>query len=272
MSPRTYLFVPGDRPALFTKAVRSGVDAVVFDLEDAVAGTAKPAARQAVATALAQGAGREGPELWVRINTAGSADARADLAVLGGLLTHARLPKVESPAQVDWVAALAPRLVAALPAIESAAGLLAAPAVAAHPLVARLGLGGVDLCRDLGCADTPQALAHPRSVLVVASRAAGLPGPVNSVYTRLDDTDGLVAHARAARDLGFAAQSLLSPRQLAPVRAVFGVSVDDLDWAAAVLAAFDAAGGAATRTPSGDFVDLPVAERARRVLQASAAD
>ncbi len=264
--PATYLFVPGHRPELIAKARRSAADAVVIDLEDAVAPEQRPAARAATAAALAEPASETGQQLWVRINAAGSAEAEADLAALGELLTHARVPKVTDPAQIDWVAERAPRLVATLPAVECAAGLLAAPAVAAHPLVVRLGLGGVDLVGDLGCADTPEALAYPRSVLVVASRAAGLPGPVNSVYTRLDDPEGLVRHARTAKALGFGAQSVLSPRQLEPVRAVFGDSAREQAWAREVLAAFAASAGAATRTPSGDFVDLPVADRARRLL------
>ena len=264
--PATYLFVPGHRPELIAKARRSAADAVVIDLEDAVAPEQRPAARAATAAALAEPASETGQQLWVRINAAGSAEAEADLAALGELLTHARVPKVTDPAQIDWVADRAPRLVATLPAVECAAGLLAAPAVAAHPLVVRLGLGGVDLVGDLGCADTPEALAYPRSVLVVASRAAGLPGPVNSVYTRLDDPEGLVRHARTAKALGFGAQSVLSPRQLEPVRAVFGESAREQAWAREVLAAFAASAGAATRTPSGDFVDLPVADRARRLL------
>jgi len=268
-APATYLFVPGHRPELIAKARRSAADAVVVDLEDAVAPEQRPAARAATAAALAEHAAAapaSGQQLWVRINAAGSAEAEADLAVLGELLTHARVPKVTVTAQIIWVAERSPGLAGTLPAVECAAGLLAAPAVAAHPLVVRLGLGGVDLIGDLGCDDSPEALAYPRSVLVVASRAAGLPGPVNSVYTRLDDPDGLVRHARTARALGFAAQSVLSPRQLDPVREVFGGSERETAWAREVLAAFAASGGAATRTPAGDFVDLPVAERARRIL------
>ncbi len=270
-APTTYLFVPGDRPELIAKARRSSADAVVIDLEDAVAADRRALARDAAAQALQEQALQEQAfhhqQLWVRVNAAGSAEADADLAVLGGLLTHVRLPKVEDPAAIDWLAARAPRLVATLPAVESAAGLLAAPAVAAHPLVVRLGLGGVDLTIDLGCNATAEALAYPRSVLVVASRAAGLPGPVNSVYTRLDDTEGLLRHARTAKALGFAAQSVLSPRQLDPVRTVFGDSAREAEWAREVLAAFEASAGAATRTPNGDFVDLPVAEHARRILE-----
>ncbi|TKV57281.1 CoA ester lyase [Nakamurella flava] len=265
---RTLLFVPGDRPALFAKALTSGVDAIVLDLEDAVAFDAKPAARDAVGEFL-RSRSREiptGPQVWVRVNAVGSDEGFRDVAALADVLTHVRVPKVETPDQIDALAGELPHLVATLPAIESAAGLLAAPQIARHPLVTRLGLGGVDLCRDLGCADTALGLALPRATLVVASRAAGLPGPVNSVWTRLDDADGLVAHAQAAKDLGFAGQSLLSPRQLSPVRSVFGVSEDERAWATEVLAAFTAAGEAATRTPSGHFVDLPVAQRAQRLL------
>jgi hypothetical protein len=95
---------------------------------------------------------------------------------------------------------------------------------------------------------TAKLSTPPRSVLVVTSRAAGLPGPVNSVYARLKDTEGL------------------SPRRLDPVHAVFGASEREAHWAHEVLAAFAAGDGAATRTTSGDFVDLPVAEQARRIL------
>lgn len=265
---RTLLFVPGDRPALFAKALTSGVDAIVLDLEDAVSFEAKPAARDAVGAFLRTRAHDEAaaPHVWVRVNAVGSDEGARDVAALADVLTHVRVPKVETPEQIDALAADLPHLVATLPAIESAAGLLAAPQIARHPLVVRLGLGGVDLCQDLGCADSALGLALPRATLVVASRAAGLPGPVNSVWTRLDDVDGLVAHARAAKELGFAGQSLLSPRQLGPVRSVFGVSDDERAWATEVLAAFTAAGEAATRTPSGHFVDLPVAQRAQRLL------
>ena len=266
-TPVSYLFVPGHRPDLITKSRRSGADAVVIDLEDAVAPADRPAARDAVRVALSAEP-TEGQQLWVRINAPGSSDARADLAAIGDLLTHARVPKVDDPAQIDWVAARAPRLAATLPAVESAAGLLAAPAVAAHPLVVRLGLGGVDLANNLGCDGSPAALAYPRSVLVVASRAAGLPGPVNSVYAKLDDPDGLLEHARAAKAIGFGAQSALTPRQLPAIHQVFGLAVERIVWAREVLGAFEAAGGAACRTPSGEFVDLPIAQEARRILAA----
>jgi citrate lyase subunit beta/citryl-CoA lyase len=266
-TPVSYLFVPGHRPDLIAKSRRSGADAVVIDLEDAVAPADRPAAPDA-GRAAHTAEPTEGQQLWVRINAPGTADAEADLTAIGDLLTHVRVPKVDDPGQIDWVAARAPRLVATLPAIESAAGLLAAPAVAAHPLVTRLGLGGVDLANDLGCDGSAAALAHPRSVLVVASRAAGLAGPVNSVYARLDDPDGLLAHAKAAKAIGFGAQSALTPRQLPAIHQVFGIAAERIVWAREVLGAFRAAGGAACRTASGEFVDLPIAQEAQRILAA----
>lgn len=268
-TPVSYLFVPGHRPELIAKARRSAADAVVIDLEDAVAPGDRPAARLAAAAALRENA--DAPteqQLWVRINAAGTPEAEADLAAIGDLLTHARVPKVDDPAQIDWFAARAPGVVATLPAIESAAGLLNAPAIAAHPLVARLGLGGVDLANDLRCDGSAAALAYPRSVLVVASRAAGLPGPVNSVFARLDDPDGLLEHARAAKAIGFAAQSALTPRQLPAIAQVFGLAADRIGWAKEVVKAFQDAGGAACRTASGEFVDLPIAQEAERILAA----
>jgi len=267
--PTSYLFVPGHRADLIAKSRRSSADAVVADLEDAVAPADRPGARAVVREALAAHlAAPTDQQFWVRINQPGSADAEADLASIGDLLTHARVPKVDDPAQIDWVAARAPRLVATLPAIESASGVLAAPSIAAHPLVSRLGLGGVDLANDLGCDGSAAALAYPRSVLVVASRAAGLPGPVNSVYPKLDDPDGLLEHARAARAIGFGAQSALTPRQLPAIQQVFGLAADRIVWAREVLGAFEAAGGSACRTPSGEFVDLPIAQEAERILAA----
>jgi citrate lyase subunit beta/citryl-CoA lyase len=105
-------------------------------------------------------------------------------------------------------------------------------------------------------------------VLVVASRAAGLPGPVNSVYAKLDDPDGLLEHAKAARAIGFGAQSALTPPQLPAIHQVFGIAAERIVWAREVLGAFRAAGGAACRTASGEFVDLPIAQEAQRILAA----
>jgi citrate lyase subunit beta / citryl-CoA lyase len=102
---------------------------------------------------------------------------------------------------------------------------------------------------------------------VLASRAAGIAPPIDSVYARLDDDDGLRHQARFARSLGFFGKSAIHPRQLDVLHEVCSPTAEEISWAREVLAAFDVAGGAALRLPSGDFVDLPVADRARRLLE-----
>lgn len=264
MTARSYLFVPGDRPALVDKALRSAADAVIVDLEDAVAPAAKAHARDQVVAALRQPA-RAGRQVWVRVNAVRTAECAADLAAVASLVDGLRLPKVESVEELAWVAELAPD-VALIPAVESAPALLAAAELARGPNVVRLALGGIDLARELGCAQDSPMLAYARCQLVLASRAAGLAGPVNSVYPHLDDLDGLRRHAQEAARLGFTGQSLLSPRQIAVVNAAFSPDSDALAWAAEVVAVFEAAGGGPARTASGEFVDLPVALRARDLL------
>jgi citrate lyase subunit beta/citryl-CoA lyase len=152
-------------------------------------------------------------------------------------------------------------------AIESARGILAAAEIAAAPGVRHLSLGGVDLRRDLGAGDGNLQTLHARSHLVVASRAARLEPPIDSVYARLDDDAGLRAEAEFARSLGFFGKSAIHPRQLAILHDVFTPSAGELEWAEIVLDAFDRAGGEATKLADGEFVDLPVADRARRLLE-----
>jgi citrate lyase subunit beta/citryl-CoA lyase len=128
-------------------------------------------------------------------------------------------------------------------------------------------MGGVDLQQDLHAGNGNLQTLYVRSHLVVASRAARLEPPIDSVYPRLDDDAGLREQAEFARSLGFFGKSAIHPRQLPILHEVFSPSQEEVAWAQEVLAAFDAAGGAALRLPSGEFVDLPVAERARRVLE-----
>jgi citrate lyase subunit beta/citryl-CoA lyase len=128
-------------------------------------------------------------------------------------------------------------------------------------------MGGVDLRRDLGTGDGNLQTLYARSHIVVASRAARLGPPIDSVYPRLDDDPGLRQQAEFARSLGFFGKSAIHPRQLEVIHGVFTPSEQELTWAQAVLDAFAAAGGNAVKLPDGEFVDLPVADRARRLLE-----
>jgi citrate lyase subunit beta / citryl-CoA lyase len=260
---RSYLFAPGHNAKLLGRVFEAGADAVMLDLEDAVPPDAKDRARAMVAEALAD------RPAWVRVNAAGTEWCEADLAAVGGRAFGIRIPKVESADDVRWVAERAPGK-PIICAIESARGVLAAAEIAAVPGVRHLAMGGVDLQHDLNAGNGNLQTLYARSHLVVVSRAAGLEPPIDSVWPRLDDEAGLREQATFARSLGFFGKSAIHPRQLPVLHEVFTPSERELAWAREVVAAFEAAGGAALRLPGGEFVDLPVARRARRLLELAA--
>lgn len=260
--PRSYLFVPGDRPERIAKALASGADAVVVDLEDAVAPANKNSARDAVAGAL-----DAGQPIVLRINGADTAWFDDD----------ARLAAHPAVAAVMLPKAAAPEAVAALRAhgggkpvlalVESAAGLANVAALAATPGVARLVFGSIDFQLDLDIADDDLALLAFRSQLVLASRVANLPAPVDGVTTALDDAARIELEARRARSLGFGAKLCIHPRQVAIVNGAFSPAAAELAWAQRVVDAAAAAGGAAVAV-DGKMVDASVLSRARRLLAA----
>jgi citrate lyase subunit beta/citryl-CoA lyase len=204
----------------------------------------------------------------VRVNAARTDLCAADLDAVAADAFGIRIPKAESPEDVAWVAERAPGK-PIICAIESARGLLAAAEIAAAPGVAHLAMGGVDLQQDLATDGSNLATLYARSHLVVCSRAARIGPPIDSVFPRLADDDELRAQAEFARSLGFFGKSAIHPRQLPVLHAVFTPTERELAWAREVVAAFAAAGGAALRLPDGEFVDLPVAQRAERLLARS---
>jgi citrate lyase subunit beta / citryl-CoA lyase len=152
-------------------------------------------------------------------------------------------------------------------AIESARGVLAAREIAEVPGVRFLAMGGVDLQRDLNTSGGNLQTLYARSYLVLASRAAGIEPPIDSVFPLLDDTAGLREQAQFARSLGFFGKSAIHPRQLDILHEIFTPTEAEIEWAQSVLAGFEAHGGGGFALPSGEFVDLPVADRARRLLE-----
>jgi citrate lyase subunit beta/citryl-CoA lyase len=257
---RSYLFAPGHNEKLLGRVFDAGADAVMLDLEDAVPPHAKERARAMVVDALAD------RRAWVRINTVGTDLAAADLDAIRDLAEGIRIPKVESAEDVRWVRDRAPGT-PLICAIESARGILAAFEIASVSGVRHLSLGGVDLRRDLGATDGNLQTLYARSHLVVVSRAAGIDPPIDSVYARLDDDAGLRAQTEFARSLGFFGKSAIHPRQLAVLHDVFTPSPQELEWARTVVDTFARARGEAVRLPDGEFIDLPVAQRAHRLLE-----
>ncbi|MDP5181226.1 CoA ester lyase [Blastococcus sp. BMG 814] len=269
--PRSWLYVPGHRDDRVAKALTAGADAVVVDLEDAVPAAQKDRARE-LTTALLDEHRPGGPQLWVRINPPGTEAGERDLAALAGRRADGvRVPRAEDP---DAVRAVGDRL--GLPMqllLESARGLWRAHELAAaHGLVAGIGLGEADLAADL-LVDRDEGLHWARGAVVVAARAAGLPSPVQSVWTDVGDLDGLRASSRTGRVTGFFGRSVVHPRQLGPVHEVYTPSPEERAAAERVVATAAAAaqrGESAVLDADGRFVDPAVVARARTVLDRAA--
>jgi citrate lyase subunit beta/citryl-CoA lyase len=264
----TWLYVPGDRPDRFGKAVGSGADAVILDLEDAVVPARKAYARAAVAEFLAS---RHPVPVQVRINALNSPDLDLDLAAVAGLpgLAGLRLPKVDSPELVRRLGDELPPGCLLHCTIESALGVERAYDIAtAHPAVASIGLGEADLSADLNV--TGEAgLAWARGRIVVAARAAGLPPPAMSVYPNVTDLDGLAASCGAGRAQGFLGRAAIHPRQLPIIVAAFRPAAEEVDAARTVLAAVADAlqrnRGTAV-LPDGRFADRAMVAAAQRTV------
>ena len=268
---RSFLFVPGNRPERFAKALASGADAVIVDLEDAVPLDAKDTARTALRNAWKDFDAAERARLLVRVNPAGTPWHAADLAAVASLtgLGALMLPKAENAQQVEQ--AFRTSGVPVLPLIESAEGVGQMDAIARAAGTLRLGLGHIDLQADLGmrCGPDEAELAPIRLAMVVASRRAGLPAPVDGVTTATQDAAVLAADAQRSRRFGFGAKLCIHPAQVSGVHQALAPTEAECDWARRVLAAEVAAGGGAFSV-DGKMVDPPVLLLARKILQTAA--
>jgi citrate lyase subunit beta/citryl-CoA lyase len=271
--PLTWLYVPGDRPERFAKALASEADVVIIDLEDAVAPAHKDAARENARALLSETTSKP---VVVRINDVRSAWGAADLERLrdAASLAGVRIPKVESAEDVRAVrAALGSRTLPIHCLIESARGVEAAFEIAsADSSVASIGLGEADLSSDLGVIDE-EGLLWARSRIVVAARAADLPAPAMSVYTKIDDLPGLAASCRRGRALGFIGRAAIHPRQLSVIAECFMPTDMEANAARALLDAVGSAsavGHGVAVLPNGQFVDRAMVEGAERVIALAA--
>ncbi len=261
MSERSFLFVPGNRPERFDKACASGADAVILDLEDAVAPPQKDAAREAVGRWL-----QSGGRAWLRLNACETAWHEDDLALLASPgVAGVVLPKSE---RVDELQSLATRAGAGtpiMPLIETALGLWNAHAIAGAPGVARLAFGSVDFQLDTGISGDGDELLFARSQLVLVSRVAGRLPPVDGVTVDLDNPEVLDADVTRARRMGFGGKLCIHPRQVAGINTGFLPPAAEVEWARQVMSAAQAAGDNAVRL-DGKLIDKPIIERARAVL------
>ena len=274
-SARSFLFVPANRPERYAKALASGADAVIIDLEDAIAPTDKALARQTLVEAFATLDAVQHSRVLVRINAAGTPwhadDLHATHAMAARGLAAVMVSKAESVAALAEVAAAVGPACALLPLIESVAGFDAVNALAASPQVLRLAFGHLDFQADAGlaCGLDESELVPVRLAIVLASRRAALAAPVDGISPGTQDTARLSLDAARSRRGGFGGKLCIHPAQVTVVNAAFAPSAAELDWAQRVQAAFEAAGGGVF-SPDGRMVDAPVLLLARRTLAQAA--
>jgi citrate lyase subunit beta/citryl-CoA lyase len=281
---RSFLFAPGNHARRVEKALTLDADAVILDLEDAVATAEKPATRAVVAATLARP--RSGL-LYVRVNAADTEFCCGDLvAVVQPGLDGIILPKVEGLATlttIDWVLlqiererGLAERSIDLIPIIETARGLRDIDAIlASGTRVKRVAFGAGDFTLDVNMiwSRNETELSYARARIVTASRAAGIEAPLDTVWVDLQDSEGLEASARAALAYGFQGKMCIHPNQVPVVNRVFTPSAEEIAFADRVVAAFATAEaeGIASIQLDGRFIDYPIVYRAQRVLERIAA-
>jgi citrate lyase subunit beta/citryl-CoA lyase len=249
---RSVLYMPGSNPRALEKARALPADALIFDLEDAVAPDAKAAARATIQEALAERSAYGLREVIVRVNGLNTPWGHDDLVSMAAAPVDAiLLPKVESPDLVDIAGAILDAAGAAADLtiwcmMETPRGVLRAEAIADHPRVGCLVMGTSDLVTDVQAQHTAMRLPMLVSLgaCLLAARAAGI-AVLDGVYLDLDDEAGFAASCRQGRELGFDGKTLIHPKQLAAANAAFGPSSDEITRARAIIAAFEEAQAAA---------------------------
>lgn len=261
---RSILFVPATRPERIAKALASQADAVIVDLEDAVAEDAKVAARGALDAFLQQ---KTQASLLVRINASDTEHFEQDLELCSrySAITRIVVPKAESYQALEKAAVCHKPV---WPLIETARGLLALPSLVLVAGVERLSFGALDLSTELGLVPgTPgaqQVLDQSRYQLLVHSRAAGLAPPIESVHPAIEDTAAVEQAAMRAKEMGFSGMLCIHPKQLSPINQAFSPTEVELAWARKVIEGASQHEGAFSI--DGQMVDAPVIARAKGIL------
>ena len=276
-SPRSYLYVPGDQAERLEKAPGRGADALLLDLEDAVAPQAKAAARDLVGGWI-----HDHPELgdtvWLRITAENPA---ADLEAITAPIAGVMVPRAESSLLAEVDRLLAAREsglgipaggLAVIPLIETARGLLSALELASAPRVLRLAIGRADLAGELGLGVDPEGPEFRTLLLqlVIASSAAGIAAPVAPTSTDFRDLEALWESTEQLLHLGYRGRTAVHPAQLAVINEVFTPSPDEVHRAQRLVDAFEAAerdGSGVTTDENGRMVDVAVVRSARNTLE-----
>ncbi len=268
--PTTYLFVPGDRPDRFEKALASGADAVILDLEDAIPPHGKAAARTAIAAWWSSQAPATTARMLVRINDDSTAWFDDDIAFVQQLrIGSVMLPKTERAAQVEAVKAALPAEGIVIPLVETARGILSLEEIAAGRGVQRIAFGTIDFAVDMDLSGDERGLAYPSARMALASRAAGIGAPIAGVTVQIGDEAQLGVDLAFARAFGFGAKLCIHPSQVALVHRLLAPTAAEIEWARRVVAAAEQSDAGAIQV-DGKMVDRPVILKARAILDRAA--
>jgi citrate lyase subunit beta/citryl-CoA lyase len=278
---RSLLFVPGHRARFYEKLAEFRPDAVIVDLEDAVPPNEKPLARTMVRERLG-GPLLAGMQVFVRVNSVESPFFRDDVrGVVAAGLDGIFLPKASTPdqlreanmllAQVEMRVGLPLGIVRIVPIVETVRGALNARELAvASPRVLALAFGAEDFSLDLGVERSRDGVEtrYPRAQVALAAHDAGRLA-IDTPWTAIDDRDGLLRETSEGRQLGYVAKQAIHPSQIPLIHQVFTPTADEVSWAHRVVDAYAEAVGRGTGAINldGKLIDVPMVERARRVLE-----
>ena len=276
---RSFLFAPGNHPRKVEKVFAASADAVILDLEDAVAISEKVATRATVVAAMQQDRSCLG---YIRVNSLDTGYCEDDVkAVVGPWLDGIVIPKVESAdtlvavdrfiTQAEEAAGLPSGAIDLMPIIETARGVeFASDIAAAVPRVRRLSFGGGDYTLDLDYTWTAdeEVLAYARARISHATRVANIDPPIDTVVLQIKDDERFSASAARGKKFGFGGKLCIHPNQVPLCNAAFTPSTEEIEHAEAVVAAFEEAeaSGSASIQLDGYFIDYPIVYKAQRII------
>ncbi len=264
----SFLFVPANQPERYGKALASGADGVIIDLEDAVGLDDKAKARELLKNTWSSISVEEKKRVIIRCNAPGSSFYAADLVLAKELqVRHLMIPKTESPDHING-AAEELKNTAFIPMIETPLGLHHLNEIASAEQVLRLALGNLDMQVEMGisCDDNETEIDTARFMLVLASKLAQIAPPLDGVTPSTDDEPRIFAHAQKAKRFGFGAKLCIHPKQIPIIKRAFSPTVEEISWAKRVIAADNASNGQAVKV-DGKMVDRPVVMLAHRILR-----
>jgi citrate lyase subunit beta/citryl-CoA lyase len=262
--PLTYLFVPGNRPDRFDKALASQAGAVIVDFEDAVSPDDKATARASFASWY-RASGGAAERILVRINDESTPWFDADIALVAQTaMRGVVLPKAESAAQIGRIGSVLPDNGFVIPLVETAKGILDIDALACASRVQRIAFGTLDYALDLDLTGDERGYVYPACRIALASRAAAIASPIAGVTPEVGDNSKLLADLGFARACGFGAKLCIHPKQVEAIHVAMQPSESEIAWARRVVAAAQSSPGAVQ--VDGRMVDRPVIAKAMRIL------